>query len=63
MSSNTHTQTVADGPSKVGPLRVRCGSEAVVPRLNLKVGFPDSSRLKIRLVGLDSANSRHSTTE
>jgi hypothetical protein len=35
----------------------RNGSTAEVTRLNLKVGFPDSSRSQNQLVGLDSAEA------
>jgi hypothetical protein len=41
-------------------MSVSKGSAPEVARLNLEVGFPDSSRSKIQLVGLDSANCGHS---
>jgi hypothetical protein len=39
------------------PCRVRSGSTPEFSSLNLKVGFPVSSRSQIQLVGLDSARS------
>jgi hypothetical protein len=47
----------AVGRGRAGTPRVRYGSEAVVPRQNLKVDFPESGRSQFQLAGLESARS------